>query len=627
MTPHGARRFEHDGDGPLLSSQVRHSRKARVSTRGDDVEGIPSTFEDDLDESVRDRLPEMELAAVMGIGRSFPLPYLAVPLGCMVFLYGRFPTASLIGWVVTYLVYIAARTFSTWAYHRDARRHTPTHVRLWRLSVSVSAACHGLILGSLAFVALPYLSAALQVAVIGWIIAICAVGTMYAAAMLAPVNILMICALLPYAVSWHLQVESPIPMPAMLLGFLAVFCYLNVRQHRVLRDNFALLAKSEKLLGELGRKNRQLEAAHRSRVRLVATASHDLRQPVHTLGLLIARLDATQSVDRLNASFARLEHACSLVSEMLAELMDLSQLESREYRTRLSVVELDGLLEQVRLNYTHMARAKGVGLNIDFCGERVSTDARLLRRILFNLTANAVRYTNAGSVTMTCRREGADIVITVTDTGPGIAAEHLPHIFEDYVRAGEDAGDGEALGLGLAIVRRACKVLGHTVTVSSTVGRGTVFQLRLPVAERDDGTVSTATAGSRRPPRHTILVIENDTEALHAMCELVASWGYECIALPSGDELDVTLDASVTPSAIISDLHLSDGPDGFGIIALARAHLGRPDLPALLVTGDVSPSLARRASEADVTLAHKPLAPQQLRRELDALLVRGATPN
>ena len=598
-----------------------------VNTRADDVEGVPSVFKADLEESVRHRMPEMELAAVMGIGRSFPVPYLMIMLGYVFFLYDRIPQSSLIGWAMAYLAYIALRTLNTWAYHRDDKRHTPTHLRLWRLSVSVSAVCHGMVLGSLAFLALPFLPTVSQVAVIGWAIAICSLATMYAAAMLAPINALMICALVPYAVSWHLQVDSPLPMPVMLLSMLAVLCYMNVRNHRLLQDNFALLAKSEKLLDELGRKNRQLEAAHLSRTRLVATASHDLRQPVHTLGLLIARLDATQPVQRLNASFARLEHACSIVSEMLSELMDLSQLESREYRTRVSVVELDGVLEQVRLNYTHLARAKGLGFTVNFSGQRVKTDPRLLRRILFNLMANAVRYTSEGQVTMESRQEAADIVITVTDTGPGISPHQLAHIFDDYVRAGEDSADGEALGLGLAIVRRACKVLGHTVSVSSRVGRGTVFQLRLPMAEPRNSADASAVAGPRAPPRHTVLVIENDTEALQAMCELLASWGYECIALPSGDELDVTLDASVPPSVIISDLHLSGGPDGFAIIARARARTGCADLPALLVTGDVSPSLTRRASNASVQLAYKPLAPQQLRRELQALLDHGNAPN
>jgi signal transduction histidine kinase len=575
-----------------------------------------------IDPRVRQRIPAMELAAMMEIGRQFPLPYLLLLAGSAYLLHRHVPPEVLLVWSCVYASYIAGRTLFTRAYFANATR---LPVWGWRAGTCVSAACHGLILGSLAFVGLPHLPAdqgmALTVAVIG----VCAAGALYAALHLPALHLLTIAALLPYAIGWQLR-ASPgdiHPAGAVVLGLLFVFLSLNRSHHRVLQHNLLLRANQELLLDDLAHKNGQLEAAHAARTRLLATASHDLRQPVHTMGLLIAGLDADMPATELNARFAQLEHACSIVADMLGELMDLSQLESRNYPSRVKPLELDALLEQVRLTYAQRGRGKGVELRVQFSGLRVMSDLRLLRRVLFNLTGNAVRYTLSGSVSLSARAEGGDVVISIADTGPGIPPGELAHVFDDFhrldaSRSGSDESEG--LGLGLSIVRRACALLGHKLSIDSVVGAGTTVRVRLSrSADAAVASAQQATAAAAPLPRHTVLVIENDLEALRALSELLAQWGHECIALASGHDLRATLASAVTISAVITDLHL-DGADGLTLIGQVRHDTGRPDLPALLVTGDVSPALGRRAIQAGVVLAHKPLAPQQLRRELEALL-------
>ena len=581
----------------------------------------------DLEAEAERRMPEMELASVMGIGRSFAIPYLSLLVIFTLLLWGRMPTLTLVAWIAIYLAYISLRTRSTAQYHADPDHHEPWRLPYWRRSVMLSSLCHGSILGSLAFIALPYLSLPMQFGVVGIVSAVCAAGAVYVAGMLGALNMLVLCALLPYVVAWMVLLESPVPMGPFLLLGLALILHLNSRHHRALATSFRLIATSEKLSAELGHKNRLLEASHISRTRLIATASHELRQPVHTLGLLISRLDPRQPAQKLQDTFVQLEQACSIVTEMLAELMDLSKLETHEYRPRIVAVDMDALMEQIRLTYGHLARGKGLVLTTQSSGQTAMSDANLLRRILFNMVANAVRYTQAGSIRVTCRIEGGTLVVSVHDTGPGIPADHIVHAFEDYVRLDDHRGaPGQALGLGLAIVRRACSLLGHTVSVESTPGEGSVFNVRVPSADRAAVSEDARRALHPAPSARQILVIENERGALDAMCELLETWGHLTTPIASERELAGLPATPGWPDAIISDLHLDGIRDGFALIAQVRAKSGRADLPALLVTGDVDPTISRRAREHGITLAHKPLAPSSLRRELDLLLATAPAP-
>lgn len=572
------------------------------------------------DETSAMRIQAMELDAVMGIGRSFVVPYLVLFLAFSLVMYDHAPRRWLLAWACGYVTFIALRTLSTWAYHRDPLRHAPGRIGRWRAAVTVSAAVHGVALGSMAVFALPALPVALQFTLMALVILLCASAALYVAPMLVPLNLLVVLALGPYVVMWSGFIDTALPIGWGLVGIVLVFVYLNIHHHRVLSHNFRLVIAGEAMAQELREKNLLLERSYSSRTQLIATVSHDLRQPVHTMGLLVAGLDPHAGPERLGPAIAQLELASTVMSEMLTELMDLSRLESPDYPVRMEAVELDLLLAQTRLNYEHAARAKGLGFEVARSGLRVHSDPRLLRRILFNLTGNAVRYTRNGEIQIRCRRDARQAVLTVADTGSGIPADRLASIFQDYVRAVEPSDAAQGLGLGLAIVRRACTLLGHTVSVESTPAGGTSFHVRMPLARSAPAAVPTDPAPAGASGRHTILVIENDTEALHAMCDLLRSWGHDCIAVTSGRELAAALAGAASPQAVVSDLHLDERGDGFMLIERARAITGRADLPAMLVTGDVSTSLSHRAAQERIALVHKPLAPHLLRERLDALL-------
>lgn len=579
--------------------------------------GFPGSY---ADETSAMRIQAMELDAVMGIGRSFIVPYLVLFLAFSLVMHDHVPRRWLLAWACGYAAFIALRTVSTWAYHRDPQRHAPGRIGRWRAAVAVSATVHGVALGSMAVFALPVLPVALQFTLMALVILLCASAALYVAPMLMPLNLLVMLALGPYVVMWFGFIDTALPIGWGLVGIVLVFVYLNIHHHRVLAHNFLLVLAGEAMARELREKNDLLERSYTSRTQLIATVSHDLRQPAHTLGLLVAGLDPHAGPERLGPAITQLELASTVMSEMLMELMDLSRLESPDYPVRMESVDLDLLLAQTRLNYEHAARAKGLTFEVEQAGLRVNSDPRLLRRILFNLVGNAVRYTKKGQIQIRCRRDARQAVLTIADTGSGIPADRLASIFEDYVRAVEPSDAAQGLGLGLAIVRRACALLGHRVSVESMPAGGTSFHLRMPLATSAPRVVSRDSPPGHASGKHTILVIENDTEALRAMCELLGSWGHDCIAVSSGQELATALAAAAAPSAVVSDLHLDERSDGFALIERARAIAGRSNLPAMLVTGDVSASLVRRAAQGQIVLAHKPLAPHVLRQQLDALL-------
>lgn len=221
------------------------------------------------------------------------------------------------------------------------------------------------------------------------------------------------------------------------------------------------------------------ERACRSKARVLATASHEIRQPLHALALLNGALSRIATDDTVLRVIAQQDQVISNASELLGTLLDLCKLESGVVQPRISEFDLSGLLSELHAEFAVMAADKGLDLRLEACAGSVRSDRVLVGQILRNLLANAIRYTPAGCVVLRCSGDDRGLRVKVLDTGIGIPAELLPRIFDEFFQAGatrERAGHG----LGLSIVQRAARLLGHEVRVRSKVGRGSVFTLVLP---------------------------------------------------------------------------------------------------------------------------------------------------
>lgn len=224
------------------------------------------------------------------------------------------------------------------------------------------------------------------------------------------------------------------------------------------------------------------ERANASRSRFVAAASHDLLQPLSAAKLFIASIGDEAVPPAARAALHKAQNALGQVEGILGALLDISRLESGPLAVSVGVVALDQVLGPLSDEFTAIASAKGVALRVMPCELRVVTDPAYLRRILQNLIGNAVRYTDRGRVLVGARRRGGTLRLEVRDTGPGIPEAEQGNIFKEFHRLNARASASEGMGLGLAIVERACAALNHPLALRSEVGRGTTFAVDLPLA-------------------------------------------------------------------------------------------------------------------------------------------------
>jgi len=367
------------------------------------------------------------------------------------------------------------------------------------------------------------------------------------------------------------------------------------------------------LEGKVEERTRQLEHANLAKSRFLAAASHDLRQPLHALGLFIAQLHGRMRAGERRRIVARIDAALSAMNELFNALLDISKLDAGVLSPSITEFPVAKLLERVDTTFTGAAREKGLSLRVISSSAWVRSDFILLERIVFNLVSNAVRYTSTGSVVVGCRNRGDNLRIEVWDTGPGVPQDQQQNIFGEFYRLG---APGAGLGLGLAIVDRLCRLLDHSVRLTSILGKGSCFSVAVPrVAAQPEIGESPAPAHPLidASDRNLVVVIDDDPLVLEGMCGLFRSWGYHLLVAGTDDEaLAGIADCDRPPALIVSDYHLSGGKTGIEVIEALRRALSA-EIPAFLVSGDTSPELLRQARASGYHLLHKPVDAMTLR--------------
>ena len=343
----------------------------------------------------------------------------------------------------------------------------------------------------------------------------------------------------------------------------------------------------------------EAEHANHAKSRFLAAASHDLRQPLFALslyvGMLKNKLPATDGTLVNN-----LTSCASSLNELLTDLLDISKLDAGVVTPEVRDFPVAEVLDSLISIHTPEAALKGLRLRCAPSRLAVNTDPVLFKRIIGNLIANAIRYTETGSVVVGCRRHQRKMWIEVRDTGIGIPEDKLGEIFEEF----RQLGPGErnrGSGLGLAIVAKAAALLGLQLRVNSEVGKGSMFSVELPLgrASRTEGRQES------RPRPLRIALVDDNTAVLTAMSCALETIGHEVVAAETGKDLLDRLGVE-PPDVVISDYRLADGKTGFDVIAATREMFGEK-LPALLITGDTDPKLMRSMADRGVMVQHKPL--------------------
>jgi signal transduction histidine kinase/ActR/RegA family two-component response regulator len=363
-------------------------------------------------------------------------------------------------------------------------------------------------------------------------------------------------------------------------------------------------------------RTRQLEIANQAKSRFLAMASHDLRQPLHALGLFVAQLRARMRAQERERIIGRIEAALSAMNELFNALLDISRLDAGALTPKITEFGLEALLKRVESTFAGAARQKQLTFRVMRCSAWVRSDFILLERILLNLVSNAVRYTASGRVVVGCRRQGGRIRIGVWDTGPGIPAEDRQAIFGEFYRLGDPDQDGKAgLGLGLAIVDRLCRLLDHPLSLTSKVGKGSCFSISVPLVGRVECAPSrpAAVSACAMPSGRLVVIIDDDPLIRDGMSGLLQRWGCQVLtAANAGGALARLAECGRTPDVVVSDYHLPAGTTGIAAIATLRKSLAA-NIPAFLISGDTDAAQVSQANANGLHLLHKPVDPMALR--------------
>ncbi len=381
-------------------------------------------------------------------------------------------------------------------------------------------------------------------------------------------------------------------------------------------------AELQRLNAELARAKTLAEEANLSKTRFLAAASHDILQPLNAARLYASSLTevAAQGGHSDRADLARnVDLSLEAVEEILGALLDISRLDAGATRPEVADVPVANLMRMLEIEFAPIALSKGLALRFVPTALTVRTDPRLMRRLLQNLASNALKYTVRGRVLVGCRRMGDALRIEVWDTGLGIPPDRQRTVFEEFKRLDQGARIARGLGLGLSIVERLGRVLGHPVGLNSRPGKGSVFFVTAPLGRavsRSLADESAPSPGAVGEPLAglKVLAIDNEPRVLDGMRALLGRWGCSVSVARGLAEARKSIAAVGPPDVVIADYHLDEG-DGIAAIRVLRADLGHP-LPAILATADRSPEVRGRALEEDIVILNKPIKPAPLRAQL-----------
>ena len=359
------------------------------------------------------------------------------------------------------------------------------------------------------------------------------------------------------------------------------------------------------------------EAAVSSKTRFLAAASHDLLQPINAAKLMISTLLEITQETELHEMMERLDGAFGSAEQLLHSLLDISRLETADPDTVSPTdVSLASMIAGIQGDQTLVAESKNVRLDVVLCSEIVNSDPVYLLRSIQNLVVNAIQYTEPGGrVLVGCRRRGDKVVLQVWDTGIGIARKDQERVFEEFTRA-ENVLLVSGMGLGLSVVDRACRLLGHKLSLRSKPGMGSVFSIEMERVEADRSTVEPvdllANSGDL-PLDFIVLVIENDSDVLFGTTQWLEQNGASVLPAQSPQEaMQFVTDMGMPPDIILADYQLDEGETGVNAIHQIR-EMTQTRVPAILITADRSEALRKDGLRHDVSVMTKPVKLPRLR--------------
>jgi signal transduction histidine kinase/CheY-like chemotaxis protein len=415
-----------------------------------------------------------------------------------------------------------------------------------------------------------------------------------------------------------------ITMAVTTLIYAGCLCYFHSHINSMLIDSIRLRFEKSDLLDEVTRGKEIAENANIAKSRFLAAASHDLRQPLHAQTLFIAELKHRVKEPESAEIIEHLESSVEAMGELFSSLLDISKLDAATVKLDIAPFQLQKLFEKLENDFNLEARKKGLSLHFIVTSEMISSDYSLLSRMLQNLIANAIRYTDSGFVIICCRKHGNELRIEIRDSGVGIEINDQEKIFDEFIQLhNPERNQKNGLGLGLAIVVRLGLLLEHQVSIRSQVNKGSVFSVVVPKLSQQKqifNQVQINESYDKQLEHVEVLVIDNEQSIRIGMKTLLNDWG--CVVKTAADynqAISIIETDGFSPRVVISDYRLSTKETGIDVLN-SLCEIMSNKVHGILITGDTAKDVLQEASLSGYDLLHKPVSLHKLKMSMRSSL-------
>lgn len=549
-------------------------------------------------------------------GRRVPIPVFLVASILAIFAADQLPVSIWGSWLVLVGVVLIIRLHVLGRLPELAGLSQHRRIQIAIALSAVNGITHGLSIGFFPF--LPELERAIQSMLL---VALCTASVATTAGYMPIFLAYLIPTLLPLSLLWAINPGAPergwvqisvavlVAMMGMLLIVLARDAFRLFRESIEIRRSQVALNQELKLALE------RAEDANQSKTRFLASASHDLRQPIHTLSLFGAALAMRPLDDRSREIAEHMDIALQNLASEFDAILDISKLDAGVIQVERRVVNLRGMLDQLFKEFSPAARDKGLEIILSCpSASFVDTDETHFERVIRNLLSNAVKYTDSGNIAITVFERAEEYILTIADSGRGIAESEQSRIFEEFYQIDNRERDrAKGLGLGLAIVKRLANLLGIAMSMSSSPGQGTVFQLHVPRAIRASEAGESDDRAIDSLDDMNVLVVDDEAEVGLGMEALLTGMGCR-VKLADGTESAVHAARLAQPDIVLADFRLRGEDNGIETVRSVRAIY--PGMPAILISGDIAPDRLKAAEEAGIELLHKPIVVETLKQAI-----------
>jgi len=394
----------------------------------------------------------------------------------------------------------------------------------------------------------------------------------------------------------------------------------------VIRD----VSARKKLERDLIAAREEAERANKANSAFLAAASHDLRQPVQALSLLTGAIRRTAKQPLVLEMVESQQHSLDAMTNLLNSLLDISRLDAGAVQPEIENFPIQRIIDRLSSEFSRQALQKSLTFDACACNTIVCSDPNMLGEIIENLVSNAIRYTDVGTVSLSCHEADGRLEIGITDTGVGIEPDQIEQIFQEFHQIKTPGREKEGFGLGLAIVRRIADLLDHEISVRSDPGKGSTFSVFMPIVFRSDSSVDKDVGAdadeASAKATGLVILIEDDMQVANAWTLLLEAEGFQVASAASAREARAAVEhLDTAPQLIISDFHLLDGSTGVEAVAGIRQRFDQI-IPAFIVSGDTSKMVQDARSTENCAIMNKPVNTDHLLKVAKAAIATGIVP-